>query len=137
MKYLIYLSTAVNLFSQDQLEELLKKARANNAKKSVTGMLLYYDGSFIQVLEGDATDVDAVYDTIKADNRHKDLIKIADGEHDERAFAAWSMGFRRGTATEFAELEAFTDPRKLSELVSGSDHPAFIMLKTFVRTNLQ
>ncbi|MEO3405897.1 BLUF domain-containing protein [Mucilaginibacter sp. CAU 1740] len=137
MKYLIYLSTAVNLFNQDQLEELLKKSRANNAEKSVSGMLLYYDGSFIQVLEGNAADVDSVYDVIKADKRHKNLIKIAEGEHDERAFAAWSMGFRRGTATEFAEFEAFTDPRKINELATNSDHPAFIMLKTFVRTNLQ
>jgi hypothetical protein len=137
MKYLIYLSTAVELFTQQQLEELLKKARANNAEKAVTGMLLYNDGSFIQVLEGVAADVDNVFNTIKADKKHKNIITIAEGEDDERAFAAWWMGFRRATPKEVTDFEAFADPGNLKNLALNSDHPAFNMLKTFVNTNLQ
>lgn len=136
MKYLIYLSTAVNLFSQDELEKLLEKSRKNNAAKDVTGLLLYHDGSFIQVLEGEPGTVDNVFKTIETDPRHKHIITIAEGEHDGRAFSKWSMGFHRASAKEMAELEAYTDPKKVKDLLPGEDHPAFTMLKTFATTNL-
>lgn len=47
---LIYTSSAVELFREDELVELLKTSRDNNRRRGITGMLLYNDGNFLQVL---------------------------------------------------------------------------------------
>ena len=51
---LIYASSATKAMSQDELKALLAKARTNNQRDNITGMLLYNDGNFLQVLEGEA-----------------------------------------------------------------------------------
>jgi len=50
MNYLIYFSSAVELMNQDQLLEILKVSRKNNAANHITGRLLYGEGSFVQVM---------------------------------------------------------------------------------------
>jgi hypothetical protein len=57
----IYASAAGRAFDTEELAQLLKVARDNNAKLGLTGMLLYAEGSFFQVLEGPAQVVDALY----------------------------------------------------------------------------
>ncbi|HPB31711.1 MAG TPA: BLUF domain-containing protein, partial [Candidatus Sumerlaeota bacterium] len=51
--HLIYCSAAARPFSHKALTDLLGIARIHNARYGLTGMLLYSDGSFFQVLEGD------------------------------------------------------------------------------------
>ena len=48
----VYSSTAVVPFSDHDLFELLEHSRENNARDGLTGMLLYRDERFLQVLEG-------------------------------------------------------------------------------------
>ncbi|MCA9058063.1 MAG: BLUF domain-containing protein, partial [Planctomycetaceae bacterium] len=50
--HLIYASAATVEFTHEDILALLKQAKAKNAPLGVTGMLLYEDGSFFQVLEG-------------------------------------------------------------------------------------
>jgi hypothetical protein len=49
---LVYVSSATKPFSPDELSELLAQARVDNAALGITGMLLYSNGNFMQVLEG-------------------------------------------------------------------------------------
>ncbi|MGI9486521.1 MAG: BLUF domain-containing protein [Geminicoccaceae bacterium] len=93
----VYASAASTPFDSSDLEDLLAKARANNEKVNVTGMLLYHDGSFLQVLEGEEDDVEAVVSKIKQDDRHCNVMKLYRGEIDAPNFADWSMGFCRPT----------------------------------------
>ncbi len=51
--FLVYVSSATLLFPGEDLRALLATSRKNNAELGVTGMLLYKDGNFIQILEGD------------------------------------------------------------------------------------
>ena len=53
MYQLLYLSTAVNLMANDELDSLLSEAKTNNHEINITGMLVYHDGCFIQTLEGE------------------------------------------------------------------------------------
>jgi hypothetical protein len=69
----IYASAVSRDFETEELEELLQVARENNAKLGLTGMLLYAEGSFFQVLEGPADVVDALYVKIKRDKRHDNV----------------------------------------------------------------
>ena len=50
---LIYSSQATVPMSVAELEEILVDARAGNEKRNITGALVYIDGIFLQVLEGE------------------------------------------------------------------------------------
>lgn len=94
MYHLMYASYAKQDFSDEDLTELLIKARSNNSNLGITGMLVHRAGNFIQVLEGEEDTVKALYETIKADQRHAGEIIISEGEINERQFAKWAMDFR-------------------------------------------
>ncbi len=106
---LTYASTAIMDFSPENLLALLKTCRVNNATKNITGILLYSHGTFFQVLEGDKSAVDATFETIKNDNRHKDVTLIEKLPITERVFPYWSMGFEKLEAKELSGLEGFNN----------------------------
>jgi hypothetical protein len=91
---LVYVSSAVQLFSQADLHDLLGKSRLNNAKLDVTGMLLYRSGNFIQVLEGEEEKVRMLQSKIARDTRHRGMFTLLQQHQDARSFPEWSMGFR-------------------------------------------
>ena len=93
MFYLIYVSSAIKLMHDDELLLLLEKARENNSRLGITGMLLYKEGNFMQMLEGEKKTVLELYDAIKKDERHKDIVTIVSGDIKERNFENWTMGF--------------------------------------------
>lgn len=101
---LVYASAAREPFTEDELIELLDKARRNNEALNVTGMLLYHEGSFIQVLEGDADIVEALYDKIALDSRHINAMLLYKGFSHHRNFGGWTMGFERLSLAAHAEL---------------------------------
>jgi|AMZC01.1.fsa_nt_AMZC01003299.1_3 hypothetical protein len=90
---LIYASSARQLLSQDEIMAILEVSRKNNAERNITGILLYKDGNFLQVLEGDEEAVTWLYQTIERDQRHKGLILLARRKIAQREFPDWSMGF--------------------------------------------
>jgi hypothetical protein len=49
LAHLIYSSTATRPLSQQELQDLHAKVQRNNAAYGITGMLLYANGSFVQV----------------------------------------------------------------------------------------
>lgn len=90
---LVYLSAAVAPFSPEELEELLRVSRRNNARDGVTGMLLYEAGSFFQVLEGEKGKVRDVFERISKDARHQRVVVLSERDIPAREFAGWTMGF--------------------------------------------
>lgn len=93
--HLIYVSTAREEFDTPELDRILDTAVRRNGERNVTGMLLYAGGTFMQVLEGAAADVDETFARICRDQRHTDIIVIEREPIAARSFATWSMGFRR------------------------------------------
>jgi uncharacterized membrane protein (DUF373 family) len=106
---LTYASTAIIDFSPEDLLSLLKTSRINNGARNITGILLYTHGIFFQVLEGDEAAVDATFDSIKKDKRHKDVILIEKVSITERAFPYWSMGFEKLEGKEMSKIEGMND----------------------------
>ncbi|MEM7323479.1 MAG: BLUF domain-containing protein [Actinomycetota bacterium] len=88
-----YASAAKRPFTDDELVELLTKARVANAARNVSGLLLYHQGSFLQVLEGEKSVVEALYRKIGEDPRHTDKVLLFRREDVERCFDQWTMGF--------------------------------------------
>lgn len=93
---LIYISRAVSFLTTDDLHALLNQAREKNALYSLTGLLLYKDLSFIQVLEGTEASIRQVFSSIQKDSRHFRVKVLVDCEPiEERAFPEWLMGFQQ------------------------------------------
>jgi len=90
---LIYASAAAKPFTPAELRELLRQARLKNERLDITGMLLYHQGSFLQVLEGPVSAVNPLLDTIALDRSHNKLMLLLRREIEARNFADWKMGF--------------------------------------------
>ena len=104
---LVYASAEAEPFSATGLADLLDKAREKNLALGVSGVLLYHNGSFLQVLEGEASVVDALFQKIGKDPRHTRMMTIKRGSISRRSFAGWSMGFVLPTAAVLKKLEGF------------------------------
>jgi hypothetical protein len=104
---LIYISSASSAMSEQDLADILSVSRSNNSQTSITGMLLYKNGEFMQALEGNRDDVEKLYEIISQDNRHKDSLVLSRKEIPERSFAEWSMGFKNISAMSH---EGLIDP---------------------------
>ena len=76
------------------LDHILASARRRNALEKITGMLLYYRGEFVQILEGEKKSVENMYEKfIGPDPRHTALNKVHQNTISHRSFSEWSMGF--------------------------------------------
>ncbi len=106
---LVYISLAIRKMSDAELSELLATCRKNNRKLEVTGLLLYRDGFFIQALEGEKQVLDNLFDRIRCDQRHSDVLLIYREPIEERAFGEWSMGFKSFDYTLLHTLDGFSD----------------------------
>jgi hypothetical protein len=93
LEQLIYTSTAAKDLGELDLSRILLEARRNNERAGVTGMLLYHQRSFLQVLEGEATTLDRVFKRIEADDRHARVAVLLRQPVPARQFADWAMGF--------------------------------------------
>jgi hypothetical protein len=92
---LIYISNSVHFSDEKELQNLLKASRKNNASLGVTGMLLFHEGSFLQILEGDDAAIKSLYNKIKSDSRHRACRILASIDSNKREFAQWSMGYQK------------------------------------------
>ena len=90
---LIYLSKATQLFNSNDLASILTRSRFKNELLGISGMLLYHDGSFLQILEGAEASVDTLYRRILQDLRHSDCEILSRSYIDRRSFEQWKMGF--------------------------------------------
>lgn len=109
MIHLIYISSATRVMKESDLLEILEQSRTRNVSKNVTGMLLYRDGAFLQVLEGEEKDVDEIYKSILLDERNTGHYLVERKEIGERQFPGWSMGFEDLSNYRAEELNGFSD----------------------------
>ena len=90
MRQYLYISTAKDL-EDAAIEDILESCRRNNQSRNITGLLLYNGRNFMQLLEGEASDLFYVMRKIGADIRHTGVSRLADIAVDERACPEWLM----------------------------------------------
>ena len=73
---LIYRSRLTHALDPSLLAELVKEANIRNAELQVTGVLLFNGDQFLQVLEGPAEGVNAIFNRISRDSRHSDIVEL-------------------------------------------------------------
>lgn len=100
---LAYASRAQGHLTATQITELLVKARARNIEYGITGMLLYFDETFMQYIEGPSPHLELIYRIIRKDPLHSGLILLMKSDIATRAFGSWAMAYDSpGSASMFA-----------------------------------
>ena len=127
----IYASAATVEFTKDDLKKLLAKARSNNHSLEVSGMLVYHEGSFLQILEGEEDVVNALYSKIEKDSRHDNVRLLLRSEIEERSFGEWKMGFYDATASMLFNKGFFDFFRKGDVFDDASADRAHAVLMQF------
>jgi len=95
LKQLVYVSNHAIHFSDDDLSQLMKKARTKNKRLNITGLLLSDNQHFLQVIEGPEISINELISDILADERHNKIDIIFNNENIfEREFSRWSMGYK-------------------------------------------
>ena len=138
----VYSSAATQPFDDEALAELLTSSRRTNHDSHLTGLLLYREGRFLQVLEGPETTVRDRMNIISADPRHDHLRVLIKESREQRQFPVWTMRYGTigpamskyvsGYEKTFADAEDDTDPdgtiRVLRDLIRWFEDPAIPLL---------
>lgn len=101
---IVYVSTANHLLTEIELEALLFESRTLNLQNSITGVLLYNDGNFMQCFEGAPQAVAETYERIANSRQHKDIIELMNEPITCRSFTDWQMGFVHSTRSDILRL---------------------------------
>lgn len=126
---LIYVSTAIRPCPDDELRALLAQSRPYNQAADLTGLLLYSEGLFLQLLEGPQTAVYELYHgRIVRDPRHHRLHLLADGPLAARTFPHWRMGFLRTMRDDAAALDGYANPAAPDFLAAHAPQAPAVLL---------
>lgn len=99
---IMYSSQAAEPMTIIGLEQILTDARTGNEARNVTGALVYVDGVFFQILEGDKYVVRNLMANIARDSRHHSVKVFYEADVDVRAFESWSMAYLSPTAEQMS-----------------------------------
>ena len=122
---LLYVSRAADRMPDGSIEAVLQQARRNNPDLGVTGVLCHGGDLFMQVLEGGREPVNALYNRIACDPRHRQVTLLHYEEILERRFAGWTMGHVNLTKVNSSTLlkyseKALIDPYALPGRISAA-----------------
>jgi hypothetical protein len=130
---LIYVSASVG-DTANEVKEILDSSVKYNQMNDITGMLLYYKGAFMQVLEGSESEVTETYARICDDKRHHQIALLHIAEVKSRQFERWSMGFMKVDTSEiarFPHLEQIFDDKSRDRAITAPPGLALAILSLF------
>jgi|GEM_PF-3525480 len=92
-KSLIYVSRAEESVDHDEILNILTHSWKYNHNSYISGMLVYDQGYFMQLIQGPIATIDKLYARISADVRHTDIKLIGEELLHERNCSGWGIGF--------------------------------------------
>ena len=90
LKQIIYSSRPLG-FDKDTVEQILVSSCKNNQSVEVTGLLIYSEDQYLQLLEGPTPALEETFSKIKSDTRHDNIIVLKEDFTDRRLFSSWTM----------------------------------------------
>ena len=88
---LLYVSQPVGPITTTTTTLILEKSTAYNKKENITGVLCQGSGLFLQVLEGERSQVNLLYARIMSDRTPRNVELLSMEEITHRRFGQWSM----------------------------------------------
>lgn len=89
----MYVSTARPGISQESIYELMQKTKKFNDSKGIDGLLLFSEGNFLQVIEGEKEEILKLWDRIQKDPDHYNVIRIFDRSTPARVSEGYKCDF--------------------------------------------
>lgn len=93
----MYISTCLSDAETSSVLNDLHKIRVFNSNNRITGALLHLEqvekAFFVQFIEGDPEEINALYERIAKDPRHTNINIIYTASNGIRFFDQWAMGF--------------------------------------------
>jgi len=119
---LVYTSAATAPLSKADFQDIAISASHKNHEKDITGVLIYHNGTLLQVLEGEEDKVRSLYERIKFDPRHNHCTLLASRHGETREFPRWDMFFHAIDSDK--ESDMFFELTRLSLETPGHTEPA-------------
>lgn len=88
-----YVSLSREKLDASTLSDILSTSKFNNAREEITGVLLYHDRIYFQIIEGEKSDVKELHSRIEEDDRHVSIALTWEGDVEHRDFPNWRMGY--------------------------------------------
>jgi hypothetical protein len=121
---LCYVSTATlgsDREPTEEIESILERSRWWNASVGITGSLFFNRSLFSQVLEGPVREVERLFEQIRKDPRHQNVIRIDWRMIETRTFPEWSMAFVGAEEAERGRFHHFLlDERRAAIMASDA-----------------
>ena len=124
MYRLVYMSRPTREMDGDEADDLLHRAKNNNDRNGITGILIHDRRRYYQYLEGEEAQVEATFARISLDKRHQAIIRLKSGTINRRQFPEWAMASKIVTSDE--SLRA-----SVERLVQNCDHEVAAELLKF------
>jgi Sensors of blue-light using FAD len=122
---LSYISNTVEEISFLGNLRLLAHSFLNNQKYNITGLLIYKNKQFSQVIEGEEAAIERIWSKIQRDTRHKDIQLLSKEPIVNRSFTKWSMLFPESEKV----VKYFPDMvEAVNDLEMPVNHPLFKIL---------
>ncbi|WP_109299784.1 BLUF domain-containing protein [Aquimarina sp. AU474] len=115
MRHIIsYVSTVNPLISNSDITDLFDYISVHNNVLEITGILIYSDGNFFQVLEGERQIIKKMFEKILKDSRHYNIIKMLDKEIKDGSFSKYYSSFVViSEDNSHMELQKFLEKEKI------------------------
>ena len=118
LERIVYSSQATRALSPAELEHLLTEARNRNGDSDITGALVFVDGVFMQILEGEREALARLMEKITGDSRHCDVKVFHRSAIESRAFDSWRMAYLAPDAEEVAAWADLDGSITIAELLA-------------------
>ena len=125
----LYHSRAAGQLTPLELQAILQEARPYNAAHGITGLLLYSERRFVQVLEGPRAVVEELYARIRHDTRHVHVETVRQGPGPRR-FADWSMDLGQVTPSQLDMALTAVQMRQAPPIISDPRLQALVQAFT-------
>ena len=109
----------------EDLEEILEQARRSNGSKGITGALVYVDGVFLQILEGDPEAVQELMARISGDVRHETVTVLKQGIVPAAIFSDWKMAYVSATAQQVAKWAGLSGTIAIPDILTDIRNDPF------------
>ena len=116
----LYASRASVPLHAQALEDILAQSRKNNPKYGITGLLVFANGIFVQVIEGSRYEISRLLAKIVRDERNTDVEILSHEEITERCFGNWTMGQANMTSINSALLLKYSEKAELDPFKCSS-----------------
>ncbi|WP_074785554.1 BLUF domain-containing protein [Roseovarius tolerans] len=93
LRHIAYVSVSRSPLEAKTLSDILEVSVRNNERDGISGVLMYHNDLFFQVLEGESQAVEECYGRICGDPRHFGVSDAIDETVEVRSFADWVMGY--------------------------------------------